>query len=176
MGDSGRNVMREKEEVGGKANAGVWVRVAKACVEWILAWALDILQGQTIHHLTQFQVVLDGAWQSLYFSLKFCNSRLYTGNLGMISLRNAYHGGSSSTMGLTAHNTWKYPIPEGVLGLWRCSFFCQFGEYLASPRRLAIDCYEGKRRATMQGYHHLYHTWCWETQIRYDDRINAPIL
>ncbi|TKY60338.1 Alanine--glyoxylate aminotransferase 1 [Spatholobus suberectus] len=40
-------------------------------------------------------------------------ARLYTGNLGMISLRNAYHGGSSSTLGLTALNTWKYPIPEG---------------------------------------------------------------
>ncbi|XVE86706.1 hypothetical protein DITRI_Ditri18aG0055500 [Diplodiscus trichospermus] len=41
--------------------------------------------------------------------------RLYTGNLGMISLRNAYHGGSSSTIGLTALNTWKYPIPEGEI-------------------------------------------------------------
>ncbi|XVE67729.1 hypothetical protein DITRI_Ditri09bG0011900 [Diplodiscus trichospermus] len=39
-------------------------------------------------------------------------AKLYTGNLGMISLRNAYHDGSSSTIGLTALNTWKYPIPE----------------------------------------------------------------
>jgi hypothetical protein len=43
-------------QVGGKAKAGVGVRVAKACVEWILAWGLDILQSQTIHHLTQFQL------------------------------------------------------------------------------------------------------------------------
>ncbi|KAK4256722.1 hypothetical protein QN277_006409 [Acacia crassicarpa] len=42
-------------------------------------------------------------------------ARLYTGNLGMISLRNSYHGGSSSTIGLTALNTWKYPIPEGEI-------------------------------------------------------------
>ncbi|KAJ1398621.1 Pyridoxal phosphate-dependent transferase, major domain [Sesbania bispinosa] len=42
-------------------------------------------------------------------------ARLYTGNLGMISLRNAYHGGSSSTIGLTALNSWKYPIPEGEI-------------------------------------------------------------
>ncbi|KAK8511654.1 hypothetical protein V6N12_038255 [Hibiscus sabdariffa] len=42
-------------------------------------------------------------------------ARLYTGSLGMISLRNAYHGGSSSTIGLTALNTWKYPIPEGEI-------------------------------------------------------------
>ncbi|KAF4350636.1 hypothetical protein F8388_019371 [Cannabis sativa] len=42
-------------------------------------------------------------------------ARLYTGNLGMLSLRNAYHGGSSSTIGLTALKTWKYPIPEGEI-------------------------------------------------------------
>lgn len=39
-------------------------------------------------------------------------ARLYSGSLGMISLRNAYHGGSSNTIGLTALNTWKYPIPQ----------------------------------------------------------------
>ncbi|KAI3813827.1 hypothetical protein L1987_18562 [Smallanthus sonchifolius] len=39
-------------------------------------------------------------------------ARLYSGNLGMIALRNAYHGGSAGTIGLTALNTWKYPIPE----------------------------------------------------------------
>lgn len=40
-------------------------------------------------------------------------ARLYTGNHGMISLRNAYHGGSSGALGLTALNTWKYSIPQG---------------------------------------------------------------
>lgn len=39
-------------------------------------------------------------------------ARLYTGSLEMISLRNAYHGGSSNTIGLTALNTWKYPLPQ----------------------------------------------------------------
>lgn len=39
-------------------------------------------------------------------------ARLYSGNLGMIALRNAYHGGSAGTIGLTALNTWKYPIPQ----------------------------------------------------------------
>ncbi|GJR95565.1 alanine--glyoxylate aminotransferase 2 homolog 1, mitochondrial [Tanacetum coccineum] len=38
-------------------------------------------------------------------------ARLYSGNLGIIALRN-YHGGSAATMGLTALNTWKYPIPQ----------------------------------------------------------------
>ncbi|PKI45260.1 hypothetical protein CRG98_034340 [Punica granatum] len=42
-------------------------------------------------------------------------ARMYTGNLEMISLRNAYHGGSSGTIGLTALNTWKYSIPQGEI-------------------------------------------------------------
>ena len=39
-------------------------------------------------------------------------ARLYTGNYDIIALRNAYHGGSASTMGLTAHSTWKYNYPH----------------------------------------------------------------
>ncbi|KAG9451650.1 hypothetical protein H6P81_011615 [Aristolochia fimbriata] len=42
-------------------------------------------------------------------------ARLYTGNLGMLALLNAYHGGSAGTIGLTALNTWKYPIPQGEI-------------------------------------------------------------
>ncbi|PKA56781.1 Alanine--glyoxylate aminotransferase 2 like 1, mitochondrial [Apostasia shenzhenica] len=42
-------------------------------------------------------------------------ARLYTGNLNMIALRNAYHGGSAGALGLTALNTWKYPIPQGEI-------------------------------------------------------------
>ena len=37
-------------------------------------------------------------------------ARLYTGQRDVIALRNAYHGGSPSAMGLTSHNTWKYPV------------------------------------------------------------------
>lgn len=40
-------------------------------------------------------------------------ARLHTGNYDLIALRNAYHGGSQSTMGLTAHGTWKYNTPQG---------------------------------------------------------------
>lgn len=42
-------------------------------------------------------------------------ARLHSGNLGMIALRNAYHGGSAGTIGLTALSTWKYPIPQGEI-------------------------------------------------------------
>ena len=41
-------------------------------------------------------------------------ARLYTGNTDVIALRNGYHGGSPSSMGLTSHNTWKFPVPGAV--------------------------------------------------------------
>lgn len=39
-------------------------------------------------------------------------ARLSTGNYDVVALRNAYHGGSASTMQLTAHSTWKYNYPH----------------------------------------------------------------
>ncbi len=39
-------------------------------------------------------------------------ARAYTGNFDMVALRNAYHGGNASGMGLTAHSTWKYNVPH----------------------------------------------------------------
>ncbi len=39
-------------------------------------------------------------------------ARAYTQNYDMIALRNAYHGGNSSGMGLTAHSTWKFNVPH----------------------------------------------------------------
>ena len=41
-------------------------------------------------------------------------ARLYTGNNDLISFRNAYHGMSPYTMGLTAHSTWKFSVPTGA--------------------------------------------------------------
>jgi alanine-glyoxylate transaminase/(R)-3-amino-2-methylpropionate-pyruvate transaminase len=40
-------------------------------------------------------------------------ARAYTGSFDMIALRNGYHGGSQSTMGLTSHHTWKFNVPHG---------------------------------------------------------------
>ncbi|KAL3698809.1 hypothetical protein R1sor_012885 [Riccia sorocarpa] len=40
-------------------------------------------------------------------------ARVYTGNYDIIALRNAYHGMSAATMGLTAHHTWKHNVPQG---------------------------------------------------------------
>jgi alanine-glyoxylate transaminase/(R)-3-amino-2-methylpropionate-pyruvate transaminase len=41
-------------------------------------------------------------------------ARLYTGNQDIIALRNAYHGGSPSTMGATSHSTWKFPTHQSA--------------------------------------------------------------
>lgn len=37
-------------------------------------------------------------------------ARLFTGHREVVALRNAYHGGSPQSMGLTSHNTWRYPV------------------------------------------------------------------
>ena len=39
-------------------------------------------------------------------------ARAYTGNYDLIALRNGYHGGNMSAMGLTAHSTWKFNVPH----------------------------------------------------------------
>jgi len=38
-------------------------------------------------------------------------ARLYTGNQEIVTFRNAYHGMSPYTMGLTAHGSWRYNLP-----------------------------------------------------------------
>lgn len=39
-------------------------------------------------------------------------ARAYTGNYDIIALRNAYHGGNATGMGMTAHSTWKFNVPH----------------------------------------------------------------
>jgi alanine-glyoxylate transaminase / (R)-3-amino-2-methylpropionate-pyruvate transaminase len=39
-------------------------------------------------------------------------ARAATGNYDAIALRNGYHGGNASGMGMTAQNTWKYNVPH----------------------------------------------------------------
>jgi alanine-glyoxylate transaminase / (R)-3-amino-2-methylpropionate-pyruvate transaminase len=41
-------------------------------------------------------------------------ARLFTGNTDVIALRNAYHGNSPGSIGLTSHHTWKHPVPGAV--------------------------------------------------------------
>ncbi len=39
-------------------------------------------------------------------------ARLYTGNFDTIALRNGYHGGNASGMGVTGHSAWKFNVPH----------------------------------------------------------------
>ena len=39
-------------------------------------------------------------------------ARVSTGNYDVIALRNGYHGGNASGMGMTAQSTWKYNVPH----------------------------------------------------------------
>ena len=39
-------------------------------------------------------------------------ARAYTGSYDVIALRNAYHGGSTLAMSLTANRAWKFNIPH----------------------------------------------------------------
>lgn len=41
-------------------------------------------------------------------------ARLYTGRFDCVSLRNGYHGASSSTMGLTSMSSWRFNVPSGL--------------------------------------------------------------
>lgn len=54
-------------------------------------------------------------------------AREYTKNVDILSLRNGYHGGTSATMNLTSHSTWKFksntglPVKNGTPGYcYRC--------------------------------------------------------
>ena len=40
-------------------------------------------------------------------------ARLYTGCEDLIAVRNSYHGGGTTALGLTSHHTWKYPRQQG---------------------------------------------------------------
>jgi len=37
-------------------------------------------------------------------------ARMYTGSEDVVALRNGYHGGTATAMGLTSHSTWKFPL------------------------------------------------------------------
>src|SRR5882672_7166809 len=39
-------------------------------------------------------------------------ARVSTGNYDVVALRNSYHGGNASGMGMTAHSNWKFNVPH----------------------------------------------------------------
>jgi alanine-glyoxylate transaminase/(R)-3-amino-2-methylpropionate-pyruvate transaminase len=92
------------------------------------------LQNETLQHTTtiylnpviaqyakELAARMPGDLKVVYFvnsgseanDLALLMARAYTGSYDLIALRNGYHGGSQSTMGLTSHHTWKFNVPHG---------------------------------------------------------------
>src|SRR5207249_5130319 len=76
-------------------------------------------------------------------------ARAYTGNYDVIALRNAYHGGSTLTMGTTGNRGWKFNVPHsfGVhhaitpdpyRGMWGCAD-ADAGKKYAADLKSLID-------------------------------------
>jgi alanine-glyoxylate transaminase/(R)-3-amino-2-methylpropionate-pyruvate transaminase len=78
------------------------------------------LQPRVVEFAEKLASKMPGNLKCVYFvnsgseanDLALTMARLYTGNFDVIALRNAYHGGSAATMGLTAHSTWKFNMPH----------------------------------------------------------------
>jgi alanine-glyoxylate transaminase / (R)-3-amino-2-methylpropionate-pyruvate transaminase len=76
--------------------------------------------GQFAKKLTEHMPANSGL-SSWYFTnsgseaneLAMLAGREYTKNVDIISLRNAYHGGTAATMNLTSHGTWKFKSNPG---------------------------------------------------------------
>ncbi len=70
-------------------------------------------------------------------------AREFTGRNEIIALRNAYHGGTSATMGLTAHSTWKFksnPAANVKNALAPYCYRCPYGlEYPSCGLKCAHD-------------------------------------
>jgi alanine-glyoxylate transaminase / (R)-3-amino-2-methylpropionate-pyruvate transaminase len=71
------------------------------------------------------------------------SAREFTGNSDVISLRNGYHGGTSATMALTAHSTWKFrsnPTVNVKNALAPYCYRCPYGlEYPSCGLKCAHD-------------------------------------
>ncbi len=78
------------------------------------------LHPNIVEYARDLAAKMPGDLKAVYFvnsgseanDLALLMARAYTGNYDMIALRNAYHGGNSSGMGLTAHSTWKFNVPH----------------------------------------------------------------
>ena len=76
------------------------------------------LNPEVTYFAKELAAKMPGDLKCVYFTnsgseandLAITMARAYTGNFDVIALRNAYHGGSPGTMGLTSHHTWKFNV------------------------------------------------------------------
>jgi alanine-glyoxylate transaminase / (R)-3-amino-2-methylpropionate-pyruvate transaminase len=96
------------------------VKAAHAQNELIQHTTTIYLNSQIALYAQELAAKMPGDLKVCYFvnsgseanDLAVLMARAYTGNYDLIALRNAYHGGSPSTMALTSHHTWKFNVPH----------------------------------------------------------------
>lgn len=78
------------------------------------------LNNQICEYAEKLASKMPGNLKCVYFvnsgseanDLAMLMARIHTGNYDLLALRNCYHGGVASVMGLTAHSTWKFNVPH----------------------------------------------------------------
>ncbi len=78
------------------------------------------LHPNIAEYSAKLAATLPGDLKVVYFTnsgseandLALLMARSYTESFDFLALRNCYHGGSQSTMGLTSHHTWKFNVPH----------------------------------------------------------------
>jgi alanine-glyoxylate transaminase/(R)-3-amino-2-methylpropionate-pyruvate transaminase len=96
------------------------VKAANAQNELMQHSTTIYLQPNVAQYAEKLASKMPGELKACYFvnsgseanDLALLMARAYTQNYDMIALRNAYHGGNASGMGVTAHSTWKYNVPH----------------------------------------------------------------
>jgi alanine-glyoxylate transaminase / (R)-3-amino-2-methylpropionate-pyruvate transaminase len=96
------------------------VAAANAQNETIQHTTTIYLHPNIAQYATDLAAKMPGNLKVVYFvnsgseanDLAMLMARCYTGNYDILALRNAYHGGSPSTMALTSHHTWKFNVPH----------------------------------------------------------------
>ncbi len=95
------------------------------------------LQPKIAEYAEKLASKLPGGLKVCYFvnsgseanDLALLMARLYTGNYDVIALRNAYHGGNSTGMSVTAHSTWKFNVPHSFGVHHAQAPYCYRGNY-----------------------------------------------
>ncbi len=95
------------------------------------------LQPKIAEYAGKLAAKLPGKLKVCYFvnsgseanDLALLMARLYTGNYDVIALRNAYHGGNSAGMSVTAHSSWKFNVPHSFGVHHAQAPYCYRGTY-----------------------------------------------
>lgn len=121
------------------------------------------LNNQITEYAEKLAAKMPGNLKCVYFvnsgseanDLAMLMARLYTGNYDLIALRNCYHGGVASVMGLTSHSTWKFNVPHSFgihhalmpdtyRGVWGRDDADAGKKYAADVKDLILNATSGK--------------------------------